>query len=195
MSYIGDADLKSFLRVQGSAHDAEVARAVDAAHAEVDRYCGWGAGGFLPASTATARVFVGDSSELRLSEGFWTTTGLTVAGDDDDDGTFELTYTAADFEVLPLNGKWGGVSGFPFWMLRLRSGLWPARVQVTARWGWAACPADVSTATLLRTMQLFQRRENREGPQVPTTWSGGHDRDWMLLLDGYRHPDKLIGFA
>lgn len=202
-SYVADADLKSFLRIQGGIHDAEVNRAVSTAQAEVDRYCGWGSSGFLPDAAATPRLFkTTDRLLLHLNAGFWTATDLVVKTDDDDDGVFETTWSASEYELHPADGRWGGVDGWPYFQIRAvgtRSfpiyGNRRLRAQITAKWGWAACPPDVSTATLLRTAQIFQRRDNREGPQVPTTWTGGHDRDWMLLLDDYRHPDKLVRFA
>lgn len=202
MSYIADADLKSFLRIQGGIHDAEVHRATATAQAEVDRYCGWGSSGFLPDADVSARTFATGDRLLVDVDGFYTATGLVVRTDDDDDGVFETTWSASQFELLPAGNRWRGMSGVPFFQLRAcGTRTWPVggkrenRVEITARWGWAACPPDVSTATLLRTVQIMQRRDNREGPQVPTTWTGGHDRDWMLLLDDYRHPDKLVRFA
>lgn len=204
--YVELEDVKSFLRVQTGVHDPEVDRAVLAAHRDVDRYCGWQvADGFAQGEAdASARVFAATNTlTLRLDTGFWTATDLVVKTDDDDDGTFETTWAASEFELHPANNTWGGVTGFPYfevWSTGARS--WPVggnranRVQITAIWGWQECPPDVAEATLLRTAQLFARRDTRDGVQPLTGFrAGGRDRDWELLLDDYRHPDKLVAFA
>lgn len=199
-AYVADADLKSFLRIQGGIHDAEVNRAVEAAHRDVDRYCGWNVvDGFAQsAATASVRLFQASHyNRLHLNTGFWTTTDLVVKTDEDDDGVFETTWAATDYELRPANNIEDGVVGFPYYeIVAVDRYLFPVggerlhRVEITAKWGWQTCPPDVSTATLLRTSQIFQRRETRDGVNPLTGFrAGGRDRDWMLLLDDYRHPD------
>lgn len=78
-----------------------------------------------------------------------TLAGLVVKTDDNDDGTYETTWTiTTDFEVEPFDGPPHhkiiavGTKYFPTCYRR------PV-VQVTARWGWASVPEPVKTATLI----------------------------------------------
>jgi hypothetical protein len=75
-------------------------------------------------------------------------------------------YTLTDFEVVvgtttldpddvdhrPWNGIVNGQEGWPFFDLFRVGGFWPysrrAKIQVTAKWGWAAVPSAIIQATL-----------------------------------------------
>ena len=201
--YVSSAELAASLSIHDADDDVELDRAVRAASLDVDRYCGWrfnqGAAGEDVA--AAARTFVAsDRFWLDLPDGFWTTSGLVVKIDDDDDGVFETTLSASDYELHPGNRIYDGVVGFPYHRIRaIGDHLWPLPVdrtllvEVTARWGWETCPEDVKTATLMRAAQVFERFRRGSSLINESTGfrAGGRDRDWQLFLDGYRHPDHM----
>jgi hypothetical protein len=91
--------------------------------------------------------------------------GLLVAVDSDGDGVFETTWTAADYELRPLNGIVGGQPGWPYNQIRaVGSKCFPrcsrrAVLQVTARWGWAAVPAPVHEACLIVASETVKLRD------------------------------------
>lgn len=92
-------------------------------------------------------------------------TGLVVATDDNDDGTFETTWTiTVDFQVEPLNAAAAGepwtrlVAIGPRWFPRLEH---RAGVQVTAKFGWpgGTPPAPVKHAVLIQASRLWKRKD------------------------------------
>ena len=164
-AYCTDEEFKSWVGVDDAldANESPVIR--KAASRKVEEYCGRQ---FNDAGSATARVYHPNSSTcLRLDE-FHTTSGLIVATDTGDDGTYETTISASNYTVYPLNGIKDGQTGWPYDRIELRNAAtFPAvtgpAVSVTARWGWAAVPDDVKTATLIQAAFLLGRRRSRNG--------------------------------
>lgn len=120
---------------------------------------------FDDTGSATARVFHPLNSGICYVDDFSTTSGLIIKTDTSDDGTFDTTWDAADYSLEPLNGIGGnGQSGFPYFrIVAVKSKTFPCyrrpTVEVTARWGWAAVPADVKGATYLVANRLFEERK------------------------------------
>jgi hypothetical protein len=164
--YIDALDLKDRLGIDDEADEVRLTGAVLAASRGIEKFCGRQ---FNDAETATARVFESTSDSLALVDDFSTTTGLVIKTDDDDDGTFERTWSAVDYELLPYNGVVGGEPGWPFW--RIRHVGWnrgfPQRrragLQVTARWGWTSVPAAVTEACRIAAEEIFKLRDTPFG--------------------------------
>lgn len=190
-----------FLSIADSIDDSRLQMALDVAGREVDRFCGWGVAGFAQGSaSATARtVQATDPRVLRFRDGgCWSAVGsITVATDDNDDGVFETTWAAGDFELVDVTPS---TPGYPTVQLRASGDRrFPLacrksqRVQVTAVWGWAAVPVEVEQATILRAAQIHLRSRTADGVSPLTGFrAGGRDRDWELLLNDYRHPTRLF---
>jgi hypothetical protein len=164
--YIDVGDLKDRLDIDDDEDAVRLAGAVDAASRGIEKFCGRQ---FNDAGSATARVFQVTSDCLAYVDDFSTTTGLVIQTDDDDNGTFERTWTTADYELAPLNGVVGGETGWPYWKIRhvgwnrgfpqlRRAGL-----QVTARWGWTAVPAAVTEACRIAAEEIFKLRDTPFG--------------------------------
>lgn len=135
--------------------------ALDAASRGIEKFTGRT---FNDAETATARVFRPTNHCIVKVDDFHTTTGLVVASDDGDTGTFGTTWTTADYELWPLNGVVDGEPGWPYSKLQAVNSRWfyrgrRASVQVTARWGWAAVPAAVREACLIAAVELFKLKD------------------------------------
>lgn len=121
-----------------TADDDRLDMAADSATQIIQAYCDRF---FFATTTATARVFRADTPWLLEVDDISSTTDLVVRSDEDEDGVFETTWAARDYQLEPLNGLLSG-QGWPFTRLRaVQSREWPidgpqALVQITARWGW-----------------------------------------------------------
>lgn len=140
--------------------DTKLEAAGDSAARMIDAHCGR-PHGFWQDSTVVARSYVVDDRCHLDVDDISTTTGLIVKVDDNDDGTFETTWTIdTHFVVGPFNAaadsrpyEWiTPVSGnaFPF------SSYGRPSVQVTAKFGWASVPTDVKKAWLIQAVQLYK---------------------------------------
>lgn len=175
MTYVALAELAGWLGIRDSYDDTELSSVLAAAQRAVDSHCKQR---FELDSTATARLFYADRYDLcRLDRvGFsviGSTDGLVVKTDDNDDGTFETTWTSGtDYFTLPLSGVGNdGTTGWPITTLKaVTSSKWfpcltsgRPGVQVTAKWGWATCPEPVKTAVMMLAAAWHQRRSTVTG--------------------------------
>lgn len=162
------AEMKAYLSLSDvSTTDSQITDALASASAEIERHC---ERQFNKQAAATARVYKPNTSSAVWVDDFWTVTGLVVKTDADRDGVFEQTWTAADYELNPLNGIVDGQSGWPYYKLRAvgQNGLYfpvwrriPSRasVEVTASWGWNAVPAPVKQACMILAAMSFQLKD------------------------------------
>lgn len=158
-SYATLAELKTRLDIADTTDDDRLTASLASASREIEAWCGRQ---FNDAGAASARVFPATGCTLAVVDDFSTTTGLIVATDGDDDGTYETTWASSDYELAPLNGVVAGLSGWPYWRIRA-VGSWTfptghrrAVVQVTARWGWTAVPTPVKEACLMIAAETFK---------------------------------------
>ena len=155
--YCTQNELKGFVGIptDDSGDDSLLDDAVNAASRQIDAYCG--------------RVFYADTNaSARKYSSANTTTGLIVKYDDNDDGTFETTVPAANYQTLPINSVAGGIVTTPFYIIELIASStdeWPidyssnrAAIEITAKWGWSAVPEQIRQATLMLASELFAMR-------------------------------------
>ena len=166
MAYASLAELKGFIGIPALdvADDATLTLALDAASQQVDWFCDRT---FTDDDTPTVRLYevpAGSTGTLTIDP-ISTTTGLVVKTDDNNDGTFETTWTLdTDFRLEPINATAAGV---PWDRLVALGTRWFPRlayrpgVQVTARFGWpaGAAPSSVKQATLLQAALLWKRKD------------------------------------
>lgn len=163
--YATTAELKSEFRITDADDDFELAAALSAASTWVTTYCDRD---FNQAAAASARIFYPANCQVVNLDDVATTTSLVVKTDEGDDGTYETTWTASDYQLEPLNQMANGLTGWPYTRLRaVGSYRFPtakvAPVQVTAIWGWPSVPAPVRKATLLYAAALYKSRDSAEG--------------------------------
>jgi len=163
--YVDPEDLKTRLEIDNDEAMGRLVGAVHAACRGVETFC---SRQFNDAGTVSARVFRATSCELVSVDDFSTTAGLVVKTDEDDDGVYETTWPAADYEVSPLNGIVDGVPGWPYWTIRaVRGRRFPTRqrasVQVTSRWGWAVVPTPVTESSNIAAEEIFKLKETPFG--------------------------------
>lgn len=169
-AYITVDELRDRTRDQHSAYVEEYETAINAASRTIDLYCGRY---FYASPTATAKLFRPNETDLCWVPDIYTSTGLIVETDFDQDGTFEITWAASDYQLEPFelsNGRpWEKISAvaakeFPVPGLNSTSyGTFRrsrrACVRITAKWGWAAVPENVRAAVAIQAMDNFRAKD------------------------------------
>jgi hypothetical protein len=163
------AELKDYLKipVDKTSLDEALGDALASATAEIERHTNRQ---FNKTTSATARVFEPTSWRGADVDDFWTVSGLVVETDSGGVGTFDTTWTSADYELLPFNGIVNGQPGWPFNELRSVGGLFfpkygkqpfrrKAVLRVTAQWGWDAVPAPVHQSCLIMAAETFRIKD------------------------------------
>jgi hypothetical protein len=166
--YVTTAEFKTRSNISGSGDDAACLDAVTAASRWIEHHC---RRQFNKVTSATARVFYPTACGFAHVDDFHTTTDLVIKTDNGDDGTFETTWAAADYQLEPLNGVVDGESGWPYYTIRKRStgsNFFPmtgtgAPLQVTAQWGWNAVPTLVKTACYIAAAEAFRLKDTTMG--------------------------------
>lgn len=206
-SYITSDELKAYAsNITDAEHDPIIAAILPAASRAIERWCGRQ---FNDAGSASARVYTPISPDLVFVDDFSTTTGLIVKTDTTADATYATTISSSYYTVEPLNGVIDGRPGYPYRRIAVHSGesmpmpaAGPPSVQVTARWGWAAVPADVKQACLIEATRMFRRMFTPDGLLAETTAGvAGYavrvptdlDRTAQMLLAPYRASAVLVG--
>lgn len=159
------AELKTRLGISDSTEDAALNAASSSASRNIEKYC---RRQFNDAGSATARTYWPLSRYVVLVDDFHTTSGLQVATDVDDDGTYETIWATTDYINEPVDGIRDGVTGWPYWKITAVESyvFYDYRrpsVQVTARWGWAAVPAPVKEASLALAEEIFKMKDSPYG--------------------------------
>lgn len=180
-AYITLAEFKTALTsgsgVTGSTKDADMERAIEAASRSIDDYT---RRRFWQDGSVVVRYYTAHCSDEVITDDISTSTGLIVATDPGDDGTFEYTWTIdTDFRLEPVNASadsepWTSIE-------RLRNGAYafPShknRVKVTAKFGWATTPTAVKDACLIEATRLYMR------PTSPFGVAGGGEFGAVRLL-------------
>lgn len=90
------------------------------------------------------------------------------------DGVFDITWSATDRQLEPLNGLSGGTYRpfdtiravgdylFPLWDVKSVNAL-EATVQVVGTFGFSSVPVDIKQATILLAMRQFKRYDSPLG--------------------------------
>lgn len=166
-SYATLAELRSRVGITDASfttEDTKLTAALAAASRGIERMCNRQ---FNLAGSATARVFYPDTEWKTHVDDISTTTGLVIATDDGNDGTYETTWTTSDYQLEPLNNVVDGETGWPFYRIRAVSGrrfpcvsgVSRAPLQVTANWGWAAVPTPVKEGCLILAEEIYRLKE------------------------------------
>jgi hypothetical protein len=175
---------------------------ITAASRAIDQWCGQA---FSADAAASARLYRPRSCDRCKTDPFWDLSGVVVAVDSDDDGTFATTLTKVDFE--PFGGDMAYVLGAPYDTVVSLDGELPVGntrrrcVRVTAKWGWAAVPTVVAEAAEIVTLDLWARKDTPLGVTQTTVDFAGLrvGRDVMAqagsLLQPLRRMDRVLGIA
>lgn len=193
--YATTAELKHYISpgIADTVDDAELAVAIGAASRAIDHACGRQFGQlttaapryYAPSSRGRAAVVIDDLMSVA---------GLAVKVDDRGEGVFGTALTLdTEVRLYPWNAP---AEGRPWTMLIGAAGAsWPFReraIEVTAKWGWAAVPAEVRQACLIQASRLFVRKNSPFGvagsPEMGSELRllNKLDPDVAVLLSGVR---------
>lgn len=167
--YITLHEFKSYLVGQANANltgqDDMLEDALLSASREIETTC---ARQFNRTDVATAREYEPDSQRYAVIDDFHTITDLVVKVDTGGDGTFATTLTSSEYELSPANGVVDGMSGWPFYRIRLLDGAYfpcnysggrSRTLQVTARWGWTEVPQPIRAACKIMAAETWKLKD------------------------------------
>jgi hypothetical protein len=191
--YCTTGELAEQLNLADADTDPDLVRIVDVVTRNIEHHTGRQ---FNDAVTPSARLYRPVEYHRVDVDDFHTTTGLVVATDEENDGVYDTVWASTEFQAEPLvrSVGWpyealrqvGYTRSFPLYGPR-------ARVQVTARWGWAAVPAEVEQACEIRARALLARRMGGDASTFGVALGegvaarlGGLDRDVADLLRPFR---------
>ena len=161
--YVTLTELKGLIGKQGADQDQRITDALLGASRGIDKHCGRQ---FNKAGSVSSRIYRPEGHNVVKVDDFYTTTGLIVAVDQDDDGVFETTWSTSNYQLEPLNGVVDGDPGWPWYTIRAVGGAqFPcsssgrATVRVTADWGWATVPEPVKAACRIVAIEAYKLPE------------------------------------
>ncbi len=165
--YVTLADLKATMSINDTTDDTVMEDAIEAASRQIDAYCGRGRK-FWQDAGVVARKYYPTQSRRVIVDDISTLTGLLVAVDTSDDGTFDVSLTInTDFIVEPVNAAaeypvqpWTSIlliNGTLTQFLQLASGR--PSVEVTAKYGWSAIPSGIARACLVQSRNIFKSQD------------------------------------
>lgn len=163
MAYVSVADMVARLggRVDPAAAPL-IEDAINEACAAIDVHCGQS---FATSTVATPRIYQPTCGDVAYVDPFWTTSGLIIETDVDDDGAYETPWAATGYETVQFGGDRAGMLNAPYDTIRALTGRFPTggrrtrTLQVTAKWGWAAAPTPIAAATKIVAHDLWKRKD------------------------------------
>jgi hypothetical protein len=203
MAYCTVLELKGWNDRTTAAKDTELGLVIDTASTWIDQHC---QRSFL-LSDVDSRQFAPCGQTIAFGAFSDLVECISVASDDNGDGTFETVWPTTDYELLPLNPLAYGPEARPYTSIRSVNRAWPgnrlrvAQIEITATWGWPAVPAAVRHACLIQASRIFLRRQSPDGviggfqDFGPVRVSGRVDPDVADLLAAYRHPATTVMVA
>lgn len=191
--YAAWQDVAQFLGMSGTAEEEQLTRRLQAAQDVIHDYCGWR----FDQTSATYTFPVCDPYDLDLGDlPLATTTGVTIAEDPNDSGTYSAAVSGSDVLYLPHNGRQAG-HAWPRTTVRRVAGTWPSSsrgrntVQITGTFGWPAVPAAVTEAAIAIAAWIHTNKATPNLAEfVPPVL-----RPPTQLLGRYRRGDVIAAIA
>lgn len=190
-------EIKAAARITDSVDDTLLELSVESASRQIDGACDRI---FYNAGTATRVYLPTDPYQTEIDDLISLTTLKTSSAAD---GNFDVTWSATDYELNPLNGRSGGAYSpftdikaigdylFPVWTTNTTNSN-EATVQVTGVWGWSAVPTAIKQATIILGLRQFKRYDSPLGVagfgDIGAIRVGRLDPDVEALI----HPFKKI---
>lgn len=204
--YTDLATFKAYMGIAVSTLDDQLSMAINAASRSIDNYC---QRRFWLDASAVARTYVPQTlTSIEFDDDIGDASSVIIKTDASGDGSFETTWAASDYELLPVNAAFAfpeaepwtairavGTKTFPWlvntWLTRLD------RVQITAKWGWPAVPDAVTQSCLIKAARLFHRKDSPQGIAGfgefgPVRLTRSEDADVVGLLNPYRRTPVLV---
>lgn len=161
--YASTSQIKAALRIADSVDDSLLSMAGSAASELIDGYCGRSFG-----TVTEARYFATEDALVLQVDDIATTAGLVIQTSDFDPPQWEVTWTANDYQLEPLNGKSEGLSWAYTRVRAIGDYMWPGLVgevgvKITATFGWPAIPSAVTQAAVIQSARIYKRLETPLG--------------------------------
>lgn len=196
-TYASLAELKAYLWPDGTTpdttNDAILTSILDAVSRRIEGYC---LRRFWTTGSDEVRYFATRDDEYLFPD-IDILSITTLQTDDDGDRTYENTWAATDYDLLPNNAA---LDGLPYTYLRIAPAgnhtlsRAPRGVKITGKFGYCATgshPAQVHTACLLQAARWWKRRDAPFG--ILSNPAGGDmrliealDPDVEMMLADYR---------
>lgn len=155
------AQVKSALRIIDSIDDSMLEMAIESASRLIDGYANRS---FYAAGTAV-RYYAAQDSFITEIDDLISLTSLETANEAND---FDVTWTATDYQLEPLNGLVDGLAT-PYTRIRaVGDFLFPtwagdALVKITGTWGYASVPISITQACIIQSSRIFKRLDSPLG--------------------------------
>ena len=195
--YASLSEVKAAARITDTIDDVLLETAIESSSRDIDAYTERVF--FNTGATAVTRVYIPENIYLLETDDIISVT--SIKSDTTGEGGFDLTWTATDYQLEPLNGIAGGITT-PFTRIRaIGSKLWPiyeprdinagqASVEITARFGFSSIPSAIKQATILASLRAYKRYESPTGvlgfSDVGVVRIGRLDPDVERLIQPYR---------
>jgi len=155
------AQVKASLRITDSVDDDLIELAIEAASREIDSAT---ERQFFP--TTTTRIYRPQDSYITQIDDLNSLTTLKTSSAAD--GNYDITWTASDYQLEPLNGLAGGISTPATQIRAVGDYTFPldggeATVQVVGSFGFATTPTAIKQATVLLASRIFKRNDSPLG--------------------------------
>lgn len=156
------AEVKSILRITDSVDDSLLETCIESSSRQIETHCER----VFTSGTAT-RVYAPQDSYITEIDDLISLTTLKTSSAAD--GVFDITWTATDYQLEPLNGLSGGLRA-PYTRIRAVGDYMytlasdEATVQVVGLFGYGtAVPTDVKQACNLMAIRQFKRYDSPLG--------------------------------
>lgn len=155
------AQVKASLRITDSVDDDLIELAIEAASREIDSAT---ERQFFP--TTATRIYRPQDSYITQIDDLNSLTTLKTSSAAD--GNYDITWTASDYQLEPLNGLAGGISTPATQIRAVGDYTFPldggeATVQVVGSFGFATTPTAIKQATVLLASRIFKRNDSPLG--------------------------------
>jgi len=152
---LGEMKDDDVLNISSADHDTILESVIEGVSRAIDNWTGR----HFYSATET-RYYTSELSDILYIDDMSTATGFLLYTDNDGDRTYENTWAATDYDLLPLNAE---TDGHPFTMIETTpngSYNFPGTkkgVKITGAFGWAAVPKPINRACVLQATRLFKR--------------------------------------
>lgn len=151
------ADLKWKLDITAvdATRDQHLEAVIETVSRWIDSFCNR----YFYADDASTKYFSAVGADYCVVQDLRTVT--TLKTDNDGDRTYERTWTASDYDLMPFDQP----NSFPYTHIRPtpnRSYTFPSYrkgVEITGNFGWASAPKPIEQACLLQSERLYMRKD------------------------------------
>lgn len=190
--YCEASDVKTALAIgtADTTDDALIDEVITAASRAIDEYCGTI---FYSINNGTALFTAADYNNV-FSYDLPIQSITSLATDGDGSGSYETSWAATDYALLPANAaKMDGTGAKPYSQIQTTASganAFPAEltngVRIVGSFGWPAVPTAVKLATIAQSAMLF------EGRRAPFGVIGSTDQGTVMRMSARMHPEAVM---